>query len=527
LSFVGNNDDPTIYDLMKLFQLQNRYLILLVLATWFIFCHNSNFLFAQRPTKIDLISADRMQFDRAMGDDVRRLIDNVQFRHEDTNMFCDSAYLYSESNSLRAFGNVFIQVSDTVSIYSDKLYYNGNSRLAELIGNVRMVDPQMTLTTNQLFYDLNTDVARYITGGKLEDLDNVLVSREGYYYAEPKEAYFRHEVVLTNPEYIMYSDTLKYNTLTEIAYFYGPTTIESEENTIFCRNGWYDTRNDIARFSRDAFFTNKEQSLTGDTLFYDRNLGYGRADNNIVMRDSVQNTIITGHFAEHFEEKGLSIVTNEALLILVAETDSLFLHADTLKSLVDQENDHRWVFAYYKAKFFRNDIQGLSDSLVYSFSDSTIYMYHNPVLWSDVHQLTAQRIEVRTGEEEIKTVHLFEAAFIVSEEEDLGFNQVKGRDMIGHFSENELYRIDVDGNGETIYFIREEDGSTVGINKALASDIIIYVEDRKVSGIRFISRPEAQLFPPDEIPEDEKLLRNFQWLDSRRPVSREDVFLWR
>ncbi len=527
MSFVGNNDDLILNDLMRLLQRRHRYSTIRFLMASLLWCLVSSIVVAQRPTKIDLISADRMQFDRALGDDVRRLIDNVQFRHEETNMFCDSAYLYSETNSLRAFSNVFIQVSDTVSIYSDRLYYNGNSRLAELTGNVRMVDPQMTLTTNQLFYDLNTDVARYVTGGQLEDIDNVLVSREGYYYAEPKEAFFRHDVVLTNPEYIMYSDTLKYNTLTEIAYFFGPTTIESEENTIFCRNGWYDTRNDIARFSRDAFFTNNEQSLTGDTLFYDRNLGYGRADNNIVMRDSVQNTIITGHFAEHFEEKGLSIVTKEALLILASETDSLFLHADTLKSLVDQENDHRWVFAYYKAKFFRNDIQGLSDSLVYSFSDSTIYMYHNPVLWSDVHQLTAQRIEVKTGEEEIHSVHLFDAAFIISEEEELGFNQVKGRDMIGYFSENELYRIDVDGNGETIYYIREEDGSTVGINKALAADIIIFIEDRKVSGIRFLSRPEAQLFPPDDMPEDDKLLRSFQWLDHRRPVSREDVFLWR
>ncbi len=512
---------------MRLFRHVDTFFHRMLLVAICFFSPAESLLYGQNPTKIDLVRADRMQFDRSLGDDVRRLIDNVQFRHDETNMFCDSAYLYSGTNSLRAFGNIFIQVSDTVSIYSDVLYYNGNSRLAELIGNVRLVDPQMTLTTPHLFYDLNTDIARYMTGGKLVDKDNVLVSKEGYYYAEQKEAFFRQDVVLTNPEYFMHSDTLKYNTLTEVAYFFGPTSIKSEENTIFCRNGWYDTRNDIARFSKDAFFTNNEQSLTGDTLFYDRNLGYGRADMNVIMRDSVQNTIITGHFAEHFEEEGVSIVTREALLILIAESDSLFMHADTLKSLVDQENDHRWVFAYNKAKFYRNDIQGISDSLVYSFSDSTIYMYHNPVLWSDVHQLLAQRIEVKTGDEAIKSVHLFEAAFIVSEEEELGYNQVKGKDMTGHFSNNELYRIDVDGNGETIYFIREEDGSTVGINKALASDIVIFIEDRKVSGIRFLSRPEAQLFPPDEMPEDEKLLRSFQWLDARRPVSREDVFVWR
>jgi lipopolysaccharide export system protein LptA len=484
-------------------------------------------LAAQRPTQIELVNADRMRGDRALGDDVRRLIDNVHFRHEETNMFCDSAYLYTATNSLRAYGNIFIQVSDTVSVYGDVLHYNGNSRKAELTGRVRMVDPQMTLTTTQLFYDLNANTARYANGGRIVDADNELTSREGFYYADLKDFFFRREVVLVNPEYTMQSDTLRYNTLTEVAHFFGPTTIQSEENTIFCRNGWYDTRNDIARFSREAYYTNNEQSLTGDTLFYDRNLGYGRADNNIVMRDSVQNTIITGHFAEHYEKLGISTVTKDAMLTVVAENDSLFLHADTLKSHYIDSLDQRWVFAYHQARFYRSDMQGLSDSIVYSFSDSVIYLYHEPVLWADVHQLTAQRIEVHTGEEEIRFIHLYDAAFIVSEEADLGFNQVKGRNLTGHFRDNELWRINVYGNGETIYHILEDDGGYVGINKALASDIVIYVEDRKVTGIRFLTRPEAQLFPPEELPEGERLLPDFRWLEERRPRDRDDIFVWR
>ncbi|MFO7998236.1 MAG: OstA-like protein [Bacteroidales bacterium] len=482
---------------------------------------------AQQPTQIELVHAERMQSGSQIGDDVRRLIDNVQFRHEDAHMYCDSAYLFARTNSLRAFGNVFIQVSDTVSIYGDELFYNGNSRMAELTGGVRMVDPQMTLTTPQLFYDLDANTARYGSGGRIVDADNVLTSNEGFYYADLKHFFFRQNVVLVNPEYTMVSDTLKYNTLTEIAYFFGPTTIQSEENIISCRNGWYDTRNDIARFSKDAYFSNHEQSLTGDTLFYDRNLGYGRADRNIVMRDSVQNTIITGHFAEHFEAQNISTVTQEAVLTVIAENDSLFLHADTLKSFYDEPVDQRWVYAYHQARFFRSDLQGLSDSIAYSFADSTIYLYHEPVIWADIHQLTARRIEVKTSEEEVKSIDLFDAAFIVSEEGELGFNQVKGRNLTGHFRNNEIWRIDVFGNGETIYHILETEGEYVGMNKALASDIVIFVEDNKVSGIRFLTRPEAQLFPPDEIPSDDRLLMDFRWLEDRRPQSRADIFVWR
>ena len=481
---------------------------------------------AQQPTQIELVSADRMRDGRHIGEDVRRLIGQVHFRHEDTDMYCDSAYLFSGANSLRAFGNVYIQASDTIQIYGDELFYDGNTRLAELHGRVRLVDPQMTLTSKHLYYDLDENTSWYLTGGKIVDAENELTSMEGFYDADQKLFFFREDVVLVNPDYVMHADTLEYNTMTEVAYFFGPTTIVSDENTIFCRNGWYDTRNDIARFSKDAFFTNQEQSLTGDTLFYDRNLGYGRADNNIVMRDSVQNTVITGHFAEHFEKEGLSVVTREALMIHITDQDSLFLHADTLRSVIDDNNELRWLYAYNRVRFFRHDMQGLCDSLVYNFTDSIIYLYNDPVLWTDVHQLTAQRIEIKTSEDEIDTIYLYDAAFIVSEEVDLGFNQVKGRNMTGHFRDNELWRIDVHGNGETIYYVREEDGAVVGLNSALSSDIMIYIEDRQVSGIRFLSRPEANLIPPDELTDEDRLLRNFQWLDHRRPKKREDVFVW-
>ncbi len=471
--------------------------------------------------------AGSIQFDRRIGEDVRRLIDDVVFIHEDTKMYCDSAYLYSDANNLRAFSNIVIEVSDTVTIFGDELFYDGNRRWAELTGNVRMKDPQMTLYTEYLEYDLEKNTANYIDGGRIVDAENVLTSIWGFYFADEKEFFFRDDVVLVNPDYTMETDTMMYNTASEIAYFFGPTTIVSDENTIFCRNGWYDTRNDIARFSRDAFFTNKEQSMTGDSVFYDRNAAYGRAVNNVVIRDSIENAVITGHFAEHYENEGLSVVTQEAMFIMIAENDSLFLHADTLRSVYDEEKDERQLFAYHRARFYRSDLQGLSDSIVYQMADSTIYMYHDPVLWSEMYQLTAQRIEIKTTEDEVQWVQLHDAAFIISEEDTLGYNQMKGRTMVGHFRDNALWRVDIDGNGETIFYIREDDGGLAGINKAISSNIIIFVDGTEVTGIQFLRQPEATLYPPEDLQADDRLLHNFQWLDHRRPRDKYDIFVWR
>lgn len=479
-----------------------------------------------RTTRVDLIQADDIRFDRDIANDARRLIGNVIFKHEDATMRCDSAWQFTESNRFNAYGNVFIHVNDSIEIYGDKLYYNGNTSMAELHGNVKLVDNQMTLTTEHLFYNLESNTANYLEGGKIVDVENTLTSVWGFYYADEKNFFFKDSVNLVNPDYVMDSDTLRYNTLTEITYFFGPTTIVSDENTIFCKNGWYDTRNDIARFSKDAFFTNGEQLLSGDSLFYDRNLGYGKATSNVMLKDSVQNTFVTGQLAEHFEKEHLSEVTREAVLTVVAQNDSLFMHADTLRSVNDEENDIKLLQAWNKAKFFRSDLQGMADSIVYNFSDSTIYLYKNPIIWSENHQLTAERIEVKTKDDNsVESVHLFDAAFIVSKEDEQAFNQIKGRKIVGYFDGNELVRIDVFGNGEALYYARDEEEDLIGINKSLSTDITILLEENMISSIILFTNSDSNLFPPDQIPEEERFLQHFRWITDIRPATKEDIFV--
>jgi lipopolysaccharide export system protein LptA len=490
----------------------------------------STSVFSQQKKQIELIQAETMKYDRAIGENVRRLIDKVIFRHEDTQMYCDSAYLYANENKLTAFSKIKIVVNDSVNIYADKLYYNGNTKIAELHGNVRMVDNQMTLTTDHMFYNLNTDVANYVDGGKIVDTDNTLTSKWGYYYSNTKDSYFKTDVVLVNPDYTMYSDTLKYNTRSEIAYFFGPTRIVSDNNLIFCKDGWYDTRKDLSRFSKDAYITNGDQYMSGDSLYYDRNLGYGKVLKNVFLMDSVQNLIITGEFAEHFEKKGISEVTINPVLTVIDKADSLFLHADTLRYVIDKsgEEEIKTLFAFHKSKFYKKDLQGMSDSIVYNFSDSIIYMYHEPILWADKHQLTAKHVQIKTSENAVKSIHLFDAAFIITEDNlaKKFFNQVKGKKIDGYFRDNEIYKIDVFGNGETIYYVREENGALTGINKALANTMTIYIENNAIQRVTWREKPEANLYPTEKLKEDERFLQSFILHDGKRPKSKEDIFLW-
>ena len=489
----------------------------------------ANEVMAQKPMKVRLIKADDLRYDKSLGETVQRLIGNVILEHDSTLLFCDSAYLNEETNSFEGFGNVHIKASDTLNIYSDLLNYDGNQRMAELHYNVRLVDSKATLSTEHLWYNRQTQVAYYTMGGKIVDSSNVLTSVKGYYYTETKEAYFRDSVELVNERYIMNTDTMMYHTETEVSFFYGPTTITSEENLIYCENGWYDTQNDKSQFTQNAYIITKEQKLSGDSLYYDRILDYGEAFHNVSMIDTVQDMIIYGHYGEFQRSAGHAFVTDSAVAVLADKRDSLFLHSDTLFIQFDSAQNVEYLFGYYQTKFFRKDLQGMCDSLVYNFGDSTIFLYNSPVLWSDINQLTADSVRIALANNTIDTLALIGSSFIISMDDTISgssFNQIKGKVMTGYFYENELVKIKVKGNSETLYYIREEDGRLIGINIAYSSDMMISLSDSEVQSISYIIKPDAHLYPAADVPEENRLLKGFKWIEDKRPMKKEDIFVW-
>lgn len=477
---------------------------------------------AQKSKKIDLVNANSLEFDKSMGEDIKRLIGDVILSHEGTTLYCDSAYLYS-NNTVDAYGRVRIN-SSSVRISGSVLHYDGDTKTAVLSKDVRMSDGEMTLVTEHLNFDTKSNVGSYTTGGKITTGSNVLTSTYGTYYSGGKYFSFKKNVVLVNPQYTMNSDTLVYDTETEVSHFLGPTTIVSKENYIYCENGWYDSKRDIAQFNENAYFTNSEQRLSGDSLYYNRNLGFGKAFNNITVTDTVQNIILKGDYAEYHEKEGSTMITQKAQLIQDVDGDSLFLHADTLRAVFDSLKNGKTLFAFNHARFYKSDIQGLADSIVYSFKDSLISMYTNPALWTSNNQLTGDTILIQLKNNRISKMFLYSSSFIISEEDSIRYNQVKGKDLVGHFYNNELRKIDVHGNGETIYYVKDELQKLIGINVAMANDLMIFVVNDDIYSISFITKPEAILYPEKDFPEEQSRLKNFRWLKASRPYSKESIF---
>ena len=152
-------------------------------------------------------------------------------------------------------------------------------------------------------------------------------------------------------------------------------------------------------------------------------------------------------------------------------------------------------------------------------------LFGKPVLWSDENQLTADSIKVITGNKSIRSIELKGAAFIVSEEDSIRYNQIRGKFMKGYFQKNKLQLINVEGNGQTLYFAKEKN-VIKAVNRADCSDLRVYMKNNKVEQITFITKPDATLFPLDQVDVKELKLKDFTWRKKDRPLSKKAIFNW-
>ncbi|MEA3316667.1 MAG: OstA-like protein [Bacteroidota bacterium] len=494
----------------------------IVIAVFLIFL--SSVLNAQKVEKIKILNSNSLEFSQDIGLDIRRFLGNVIFEHNDIKMFCDSAYSYSSKNTIYAYSNVHVNRGDSLHMYGDYLVYNGNTNRGKVRRNVTLHDNQITLTTDSLDFNSQTSIVNYLNGGKIVNDSNTLVSEIAYYFSKQDLFFYKDSVVLITPDYKVETDTLKYNTRTKISYFLGPTDISNDEDYLYCENGWYNTNEKKFQFNKNAYYQNKEKILKGDSLYYDKLNGIGKAYNNVKLIDTVQNVTLSGNVARYIKTPETFFITDSAMLVSVSNNkDSVFMHADTIRSDYDSLNINKIVRAYNHVKVYNADMQSKCDSLVFTQKDSVIYMFNKPIVWSGENQITADTIKVFTKDSKIDYIVLNAAPFVISQEDTARYNQIKGKKMIAYIRNNQLYKVDVIGNGQTIYYTKDKN-NIIGINKSLSSSLQLFLKDKQVIRIVMIQKPDGTLFPLGEL--EKTKLKDFKWLIKYRPQNKYDIFKW-
>ena len=498
-----------------------------------------NFHFSLSQTLVYLERADSLRFEQERVPDAQILKGSVRFRHEEALMYCDSAYFYEKTNSLDAFGHVRFVQGDTLRGFGDKLFYDGNTKLARLRRHVKWIhgrkDENPTiLTTDSLNYDRNQGVAYYYTGGVVEDSLNTLTSVRCNYTTSTKQAVFSKQVKLTNPKFVLTSDTILYNSATKVADIISPTDILYEEETdITTSRGWYNTQNEKSMLlDRSVVHHTDGRIMTGDTIFYDKSIGFGEIFGNMVMVDSAQQITLTGEYGQMWEENSRGFATDSALMVDWSDSAHLaYIHADTLfmqelhytdSALMD--STYRLVRAFYSVRVFRDDVQMTCDSMEYWGSDSTIHIFRKPVCWNENQQMSADSMVVFIVNSTVEHMVGQGSALCVMQDTLDYFNQMSGKEVTAYMKDGEMKLVDMSGNALTIYYAKESDGSFVGVNTTESSFIRMYIEEGKMHHMRFTKETTGVLYPMNQIPNGAERLALFFWAEDKRPKDPMDVF---
>lgn len=495
-------------------------------------------LFASVPTLADedfvyLLNADEIRFRQRVNPDAQILVGNVVFRHDSMYMYCDSALFFQGKNSFNAYKNVRAEQGDSVFVFGDSLYYDGNIRLARIRDNVRLENRDMILLTDSLNYDRNLNLGYFFNGGTLLDVDNTLTSDYGQYDTELGVAVFRRNVLLESVDYVMQTDTLTYFVDTHTAMFTCPSVITSDESVIETSNGWINTETKYSVLLDRSVVTHAEgaQKMTGDSIVYHEGNGQVWGYGNVLINDYEDHADVSGDYVFYDRRRDSATVTGNAMAIEYSSKDSLFIHADTFKlRTIFGHNDtilNRQIKAYHHVKGYRVDMQLVCDSMEFESQDSCLTMYRDPIVWSGRQQILGEVIKVYMNDSTVEWAHVIGQALSVEELDTSMYNQIGGREMKAFFRDGDIYRATVDGNVRVVYYPYDADSVLIGMNTTEASNLEVFFKERQVNKIVVHQRSNGVLYPMDQIPPNRKTIDSFAWFDRLRPFSRYDIFYWR
>ena len=446
---------------------------------------------------------------------------NVIAEHNGSLLHCDTALFFEADNKIFASGHILITKGDSIRVTGDKLIYDGKIRMAFLENNVKCIEKDMILTTNFLTFDAANSIANYTNGGKIVNKQNTLTSKNGHYYSSSKEAAFHFDVMLINPDYKMNCDTLRYRIPTKTEFFLGPSIILSKQDYIYCENGWYDTNKDKAQFSKNSILITSQQKLKGDSLFYDRKLKIGRAYRNVTLIDTSKKSIIYGDYIEYKEKKSEALVTKNALYARIFDLDTLFVSADTLYH-IDIDSIHNILNAYHHVMVYKKNLQAICDSSSMTSKDSLLQLFYNPVLWSNLSQATAKKINIVVGKKSVKSFKLEGKSFLIQQVDSTNpnlFNQLLGKIIEGEIQNDTIRRINVSGNAEIMYYIKNKN-KMVGLDKTNCSKIDISFKSGDIERVSLYPNTKGLIDPFKNVDIENARLKGFNWLYSKRPLSR-------
>lgn len=502
---------------------------------------------------------------------------NVYMYEGDTlQMWCDSLRYDGNSMVGELFDNVVMRHNAT-ELHTEYLVYHREVAEAHYPYGGWIADPQNHLVSDLGWYYPNTRLALFRNSVVMRTYDF-----KNYPEVTPPAV---PDVDATDyrPEATLYSDTVDYSFLTSDATIIGQSRIEHDTATLYTTYATTNTASKQTWLYQRSYVVSPGRYTTADTLFYDGVAGYGNGWGRFFAHDSIQHMRIEGDYAHYVDTPQVMTVTQRALALEFSGPDTLYMHSDTIRAFTSYNEMHarikldsltvcdtlqtrhtvpsvdslgrdtllevlvdtvlvrkvaqfkdsaytdtiHYVACFFNVRYYRNDMQGVCDSLNYNAHDSLATFVGNPVMWNGQYQITGDTIFAYMAGKGLDRALVHNQAFLTQQHDTIHYDQIAGKELVCLFDSAKIKQMDVSGNVQTIFYPEEgkaPNTSLIGLNQVVGSYLRVIFAQQKMQQLCIWPQPVGSLTPLHLVTPDILYLDGFRWIGYLRPTSPADVF---
>ena len=449
-------------------------------------------------------------------------------------------------------GNAFFTSRTTVKDSSNRLYSANNMALenktgnAQLEGNAVIIDSAggYTIIANQIFMNKKNNSFLATRKPVL-----ILKQKNDSTYIAADTIFSGFTTFVNNKNRVLNRDSVinfneKENKKVEETILNDTTRNINEilQNEIADSASKRDHLKDTSRISERNKFSKPEKEIitppAKNTLLKEIYPKENKRDSSTIKDSLQKELILKENRIDSLEKKDSlqkEIIPNQKMDSSAIDSSKIYnpKTIDSLRSEMKHGKDSvnksdtatRYFLAFHHVKIYNDSLQSVCDSMFISSKDSTFRLYYDPVVWSGNTQISGDTIFLYTKDKQPERMYVFESGLIVSRTKEGFFNQMSGKTINGYFVDGKIDYMRVRGTqSESIYYMQNDDSAYIGMNRATGDVIDLFFKNQELNKVIFINQIQGKMYPMNQIPEDQKKLRVFKWLDNRRPKNRAELF---
>lgn len=506
----------------------------------------------------------------------------VELKDKDNNVLRTKDLDYNTKDSVAFFtGGAAMQDKDGNIIESKYGRYDSKFSLFTFIGRVQMFSDSLFFVSDTIKYRSDLETAYFGTKTKGWKGDNYMSSDGGWYNRKNETLFFDKKVYGQTKEYETWSEDVYYDRLIKNAVLRGdiqlldtvngaiilgeklnysdePRLCEVLEEPVFIGLVTENGVKDSLFIAADSLIYRDQRMCDIDSLL----IAQARERKELTKIDAIANIQknmkdeAAAAAAKSSDRKGrkgppsqssgneeggentannpprdsvginvadsASVADSIAAAASIAKADSIAL-ADSLANILPDTTRVIFLDAYHDVKIYKNGMQGLCDSLVYSGLDSIARLYTLPVLWNEIkNQLVSDSMQLVVEDGELKKGLMLSNAFISTKEGGKFYNQIKSPEMVGYFTDGELSRFDALGGASMIFYLMEDTVITT-MNQKECKIISARLREGTIEKNFYYDGIKSNAYPVYNLEDDKMYLKDFNWRGDERPASRFDL----